>query len=142
MNHSLPVFIISESTKHSHPLPLHSHLSFDTPPSSIYLSTMPSTTKKMQKARRYLADDYEPHVNDVLIGRGRRVETHNKKFRAMISAHLAAYYNAQTKATKGQIQALKTRRKGQIPRGGKRTRVRIKNGRSLAIRSTPTSFAI
>ena len=31
------------------------------------------------------------------------VETHNKKFRAMISSHLAAYYNAQTKATKSSI---------------------------------------
>lgn len=62
-----------------------------------------AATKKNQKARRYLADDYEPHENDVLIGRGRRVETHNVKFRAMIRSHLAAYYNAQTKATKSTI---------------------------------------
>lgn len=65
---------------------------------------MPATSnKKTHKARRYLGDRYEPHVNDVLIGRGRRVEQHNKKFRAMINAHLAAYYNAQTKATKSTI---------------------------------------
>ena len=67
--------------------------------------TAPSTTttKKNQKARRYLADDYQPHANDVLIGRGRRVETHNLEFRAMIRAHLPAYYNSQTKATKSSI---------------------------------------
>ena len=62
-----------------------------------------SITKKLHKPRRYLDKDYQPHENDVLIGRGRMVETHNKKFRALISAHLTAYYNAQTKATKSTI---------------------------------------
>jgi hypothetical protein len=56
-------------------------------------------------ARCYLPDKYDPRDQDVLIGRGRRVDNHkgNHRFKAIIRAHVVAYYNAQTKSTKTSI---------------------------------------
>ncbi|CAB9530116.1 Nitrilase family, member 2 [Seminavis robusta] len=61
--------------------------------------------QKKKEFRCYLSDNYQPHEQDVLIGRGRLVENHkgNHRFKALIQAHLVAYYNAQTKATKTTI---------------------------------------
>ena len=63
-----------------------------------------SAVSKQNKvaARCYLPDKYEPHDQDVLIGRGRRVDNHrgNHRFKSLIRNHVVAYYNAQTKSTK------------------------------------------
>lgn len=85
------------------------------------MSGLPPSDVSSSNAQRMLPKSFSPSVNEVMIGRGRKVANHigNDRFQELIHAQLYDYSRAKTKASKSSIilRVLKAVREGS-PVGG------------------------